>query len=219
MHGRIKRDSGDHRAQKLKVYKKLLYALLVLVMLLSLISLPLKFALIRDIWFDRVASKSYHLTQLENDKLSAQVETSTTAPASDQAPFDPSASVWIYTIVASIEMLHTILIFFAFSSVYDVSPRRTLISALLFILLACSLLLAMLWVCCYTVHIGCIATYISLGVFFSCFAYFLLYDEVPIDFVVKCSNGKSTPLLTWIAFFFFFFCVIRSDHLNRPVRK
>lgn len=195
MHGRMRRDSSDHRAQKLEVYKKLLYALLILVMLVSLMSLPLLCSLIRDIWFNRVASKSYQLTQLEDDKLSAKVAASTETPK-DQIIFDPAASVWIYTIVASIEMLHTILIFFAFSSVYDVSPRRTLISALLFILIACSLLFAMLWICCYTVHIGFIVTYISLGVFFSCFAYFLLYDEVPIDFVVKCSNGKSTPLLT-----------------------
>lgn len=194
MHGRIKRDSSDHRAQKLKVYKKLLYALLALVMLMSLLSLPLNFQLIRDIWFNRVPSKSYHLTQVD-DQLSAQVETSTVT-AGDTVPLDPAATVWIYTIVASLEMLHTILIFFAFSSVYDVSPRRTLISALLFILLASSLLVAMLWVCCYTVHIGYTATYLSLGALFSCFSYFLLYDEVPIDFVVKCADGKSTPLLT-----------------------
>ena len=195
MHGRVQREPEDNRSQKLVLYQKLLYASLVFVLFLSLLSLPLKVSLIRDIWFDKLTPRSYHLTQLPNDQLYAQVDDSN-PPADHESPTDPSATPWIYTTVAALEVVHTLVLFLAFSAVYDVSPRRTLISALIFITAACALLLAMLWICCYVVITGYVAIYIALGVFFSCFASFLLYDEIPIDFVVKSANGKSTPLLT-----------------------
>lgn len=197
MHGRIQREPEDNRNRKLALYQKLLYASLVIVLFLSLLSLPLKVSLIRDIWFDKLTTRSYHLTQLPNDQLYAQVDETNVSPNEhDNSITDPSATPWIYTTVGALEVVHTLVLFLAFSAVYDVSPRRSLISALIFITAACALLLATLWICCYLVIIGYVATYIALGVFFSCFASFLLYDEIPIDFVVKSANGKSTPLLT-----------------------
>lgn len=196
MHGRMEREPQDKRSRKLVLYQKLLYASLVIVLLMSLLSLPLKVSLIRDIWFDKLTTKSYHLTQLPNDQLYAQVDDSNFPADHESSTMDPSATPWIYTTAAALEVVHTLVLFLAFSAIYDVSPRRTLISALIFITAASALLLAMLWVCCYIVITGYVAVYIALGVFFSCFASFLLYDEIPIDFVVKSANGKSTPLLT-----------------------
>lgn len=147
-------------------FKKFMYAILGIVLILSLMSIPLRTSLVRDIWFSLSSSNE-----------------------------DPSANPWIYSIVAGLEVLHICFLFFAFSAVYDASPCRSLVTSVMCILIALCLVISLAFVCCYGIIVASIAVYISLAALFAAFGQFVLFEELPFDFVVRTRDGKTSPLI------------------------
>lgn len=149
----------------LPTFKKFMYGILAIVLILSLMSIPLRASLIRDIWFS----------------LSSLSE-------------EPSANPWIYSIVAGIEVLHVCFLVFAFLAVLKGSPARSLITSAICIIVVLCLVISLAFVCCYGIIVASICVYAGLAALFAAFGQFVMYEEVPIEFVVRTRDGKTSPL-------------------------
>lgn len=157
---------GESPREYLPTFKRFLYGILTMVLILSLMSIPLRTSLIRDIWFC-VSSLSE----------------------------EPSANPWIYSMTALIEVLHISFLAFAFSSVYKASPVRALVVSAISILVCFCLLVSLAFVCCYGLISASICVYAGLAAVFAAFGQFVMYEEVPIEFVVRTRDGKTSPLI------------------------
>lgn len=151
---------------RLPLVKKFIYGILAVVLILSLMSLPLRTSMIREVWF-----KSSPLDE------------------------EPSANPWIYSIVGGLELLHIAFLIFAFSAVYDESAPKAFIAAIVFIFTALVLVISLVFLNEYAVVFVSIPVYITLGAVFAIYGQYVMYEDIPIEFVVRTKDGKTSPLL------------------------
>lgn len=151
---------------RLPLVKKFIYGILVVVLILSLMSLPLRTSMIRDVWFN-----------------------------SSSLDEEPSANPWIYSIVGGLELLHIVFLIFAFSAVYDESAPKAFITAIISIITALVLVICLVFLSEYGIVIVSIPVYITLGAVFAIYGQYVMYEDIPIEFVVRTKDGKTSPLL------------------------
>ena len=105
------------------------------------------------------------------------------------------ATPWVYSIVAVWEVVHLSLMLYAWFAVLRSSAWRSLVTSLLSILLAIGFLVALICVGSYGLLAGSIVAYVVLALLFALFGQYVMYEELPIDFVVRTRDGKTSPLL------------------------
>lgn len=160
-------DAEARHLRHLSLFRKFMISIVVIVTILSLMSIPLRAAMVRDIWFG-----------YEQDANEATI------------------SVWICSIVVAWEVLHLLFMVYAFVAVYRTSAWKSLVTSLISILIAITLLVLLIGFGSYGIIAASTAIYVILGFLFAFFGQYVMYEDIPIDFIIRTRDGKTSPLLT-----------------------
>ena len=165
-------DDEARHLRHLSLFRKFMFAVVATATLLSLLAVPLRVAMVRDQW-PRPAGPGHE----------------------SQDDADPTITPWVYSVVASWEVLHLLLMLYAFMAVLHTSAWKSLVTSLLCVLLAIAFLVALLCLGSYGFVAASAVLYVVLAFLFAFFGQYVLYEELPIDFVVRTRDGKTSPLL------------------------
>lgn len=150
----------------LSLFRKLMFAAVAIVTTMSLLSIPLRVNMIRDVWF---------ADQGQQD--------------------DPSTNPWVYSLTAVWEVLHLLLMMYAFFAVLHKSALRSLITSLVCVLIAIICLICLICLGSYGFVAASTVVYVILGFLFAFFGQYVMYEDIPIDFYIRTRDGKTSPLL------------------------
>lgn len=159
-------DAEARHLRHLSLFRKLMFSVVLIVTALSLMSIPLRAAMVRDIWFG-----------YEQDANEATI------------------NVWVYSIVAAWEVIHLLLMIYAFIAVYRMSAWKSLVTSLISVLMAITLLVLLIAFGSYGIIAASTAIYVILGFLFAFFGQYVMYEDIPIDFIIRTRDGKTSPLL------------------------
>lgn len=144
-----------------------MFAAIAVATVLSLLSVPLRASMIRDIWF-----------------------------SGEEQQDDPTSDPWVYSVTAGWEILHLLLMMYAFFAVLRKSAIRSLVTSLVCVIVAIACLICLICSGSYGFIAGSIVVYVILGFLFAFFGQYVMYEDIPIDFYVRTRDGKTSPLLT-----------------------
>lgn len=162
----VLQDAEARHLRHLSLFRKLLISVVVIVTILSLMSVPLHAAMVQDIWF------SY-----------------------EQEANEATISVWVYSIVAAWEVLHLLFMVYAFVAVYRTSAWKSLVTSLISIMTAITLLVLLIGFGSYGIMAAATVIYVIVGFLFAFFGQYVMYEDIPIDFIIRTRDGKTSPLL------------------------
>lgn len=163
----VRQDAETRHLRRLSLFRKLMFAAIVVVTILSLMSIPLRVSMIRDIWF-----------------------------TDDDQQDDPTSDPWVYSVTAGWEILNLLLMTYAFFAVLNKSAIRSLITSLVCVMVAIACLICLICSGSYGFIAASTVVYVILGFLFAFFGQYVMYEEIPIDFYVRSRDGKTSPLLT-----------------------
>ena len=163
----VLQDAEARHLRHLSLFRKLMISVVAIAAVLSLLSIPLRVAMVRDIWFT-----------YENE------------------PNEPTINPWVYSIVAAWEVLHILFMIYAFAAVYRSSAWRSLVTSLICILIAITFLVSLIGFGSYGIIAASTAIYVILGFLFAFFGQYVMYEDIPIDFIIRTRDGKTSPLLS-----------------------
>lgn len=143
-----------------------MFGVVGMVTILSLLSIPLRAAMVRDIW----------LTY-------------------ENGANEPTINCWVYSIVAVWEVLHLLFMIYAFLAVHRSSAWKSLVSSLVCVLIAISFLVSLIVFGSYGIIAASTAIYVILGFLLAFFGQYVMYEDIPIDFIIRTRDGKTSPLL------------------------
>lgn len=162
----VLQDAEARHMRHLSLFRKLMFAAVAIVTVLSLLSIPLRVSMIREIWFSDEGQQD-----------------------------DPTTNPWVYSMTAVWEVLHLLLMINAFFAVLRESALRSLITSLICVVIAIVCLICLICLGSYGFVAASTVVYVILGFLFAFFGQYVMYEDIPIDFYVRTRDGKTSPLL------------------------